>query len=714
MISTIILYANTEITPERNFIVEDIAEYLAKRSQITLTNFQYQRNSLQHQIKVNFSQVAVNYTYESGFNYCSIINEGTKPVYYFIVKKTQIAENTILFDLVMDVCNSFEFMVDYQFTLKSRIIREHKDRFYNTNTLSELRRKIDFYSEGLNPTLYKEGDDFKLTSNKWSLIFKNQTEVSDTTNNPVLVYAAPEFECSIQTGSNFTLTPDNLIAQTSSEPHQYYFSYDLNPSGTFIANGATYTLNSTTQRVLLMYTDGTTLTAVFLKYTDTGEYVGLGSSVSNSGTITFTNGTTITRTDVALTTIQFPLSLINGSNLTINFNAGAGTVRSNQLSDVDRTDPTLLKIIKLPYPPFTESYSSNAIVLPEGWIFDSSLNLLRLSNINVPLTSAFGPAYDTSHFGFPELYYVPDTISPTQGRDYEAESKMFHSEFYQKKFVYDSYSYQFQLEKIPYVEGSNGPFAVSFKCTSTINSRFMFDFKSYNEGSYATQDYPYVMLVTRNNEATLFNNAYVNYINNAYNYDLKTNERNVTANWISVGLNGIATGINLGTGSDSISVASATSLGKQTIVGIYNAISSQEQMEQNLEAKKAQLMTQATSVIGSDDVDLMESYSGNEAKIVTYTPSEKLYQSILDLFHYTGYISNEMKVPEVNTRYWFNYLQADPQIVPIANLSNDIIVELQNRFKEGMTFLHHHDTTRVGWDFNQTYENWETWIIDLL
>ena len=102
-------------------------------------------------------------------------------------------------------------------------------------------------------------------------------------------------------------------------------------------------------------------------------------------------------------------------------------------------------------------------------------------------------------------------------------------------------------------------------------------------------------------------------------------------------------------------------------------------------------------------------YSNNKAKLVLYKVSPRLEKELDNLFYYTGYVCNEMKIPSTNSRYWFNFLAAELDITGIsASIPEVCLTELFNKYKEGVTFLHGHLVNNVlTWDFAQEKENIE-------
>ena len=120
---------HTNIKPNDNYIIEDIDAFLSNtnycQTLTTLDNFQYQRSEYQKQIKVNLNQDAVD-NFKMVPDYIKIENP-SRVFYYFILGDRQISENTVEFDLQLDVLNTFDG--SYNFTDKSQIEREHVDKY---------------------------------------------------------------------------------------------------------------------------------------------------------------------------------------------------------------------------------------------------------------------------------------------------------------------------------------------------------------------------------------------------------------------------------------------------------------------------------------------------------------------------------------------------------------------------------------------------------
>ena len=295
------------------------------------------------------------------------------------------------------------------------------------------------------------------------------------------------------------------------------------------------------------------------------------------------------------------------------------------------------------------------------------------------------------------------------------ESKLFHSEFFKPTYVYDSFTFVMQLEKLnleSYFDVDERKLKIKFTMTSTINSKFMFTFTNYHL-ERGDENYAKYMVISRNNEEVLYNIPYINYIRTGYNYDKKQKALQNTSNYIGVGLSLVALGASLFFPSVSLKVAgvvgSFTSLAANTKNAVMTAIKSEEDLRQKLIEKKQE----SASIEGSDDVDLMSEYAKNRIKYLEYTPSTIMKNLLFDLFFYAGYSSGRMGKPNHNTRVNFDYLEADVSLETAGqNVSEDIIEELKNCFKAGVTYIHKTSRSSNKWDIAQKYENWEVSLLE--
>ena len=225
---TLKLYADTKIKPQKNFVIDDIASYLASiSSTLTIADYQYQRFDLYKRIKVNLSQEYQDtFAITTKWDYLSIetiINNVSSFHYYFIKSYRQIAQSTIELDIEMDTINTFDFVSSIdaskknkQYTLnkKSLINREHKDR---------LRKKSFQYTELFEIGSSNQSYNDQLDSTYWTF---ESTPQSQLIGASVIGYSyemIPESGTVQPTIMNFTftITSDGKIHFVASKSGNY-------------------------------------------------------------------------------------------------------------------------------------------------------------------------------------------------------------------------------------------------------------------------------------------------------------------------------------------------------------------------------------------------------------------------------------------------------------------------------------------------------------
>lgn len=616
--------------------------------------------------------------------------------------------------------------------------------FQWATALADHYRLIDDVSESPGAPLYhNQNDDFVVaepTDVSWNILYtsRNEYDKTDPTafdlNNPIDCYLYPDnpVEMKVYTGpgvlgpndflegSKYTIFAQNMGYRNADHPNQ---NVDFKGNEDFaITSGKSQVAQISAPEKHLNYYEGqfvsieknnNKLDVVQYKYTSESALFGL----IGANTFQIPVRTVSGLDQIKLETANDVICYIGASDqikdvATYKANTiGRGTesVQTlNSIADVDRTDTRILKIIKLPYPPADITGAPDLSLNSAMWIYDTAKKALKLVDIN----SRFGHDLDVAIDPLAELLItIPD--NPTeQNRDDRFESKLLHSDFLTQKFVYDAFGLPIALER---VNAANylraGRFKIKFAPTSTINSRFMFQFVDYVQ-KLAPEDYPDFFVVSRNNELTLYNSPYINYIRNGYNYDQKNKQIALAQNVIGLATGGANQGLSLyqlgqrtGAAGLGVPVASAAlSLAggiTNTIIGAINA-------ERAIEQKLKDLSMQSVSVAGSDDIDLLINYSQNRLKLCRYTASDNVRRLYADLFYYCGYQTQKQGTPSTDSRYWFNYVKCAAVFDDLAPFSESIKDELARRYFEGVTILHH----RAGaWDFEQVKENWETSIL---
>ena len=825
MTSTITLYKDCKIIPTKNFIVDDLESYLSSLTSATRSNFQYLRNDLKLTIKINEGEEFSESLYANNYNYLKVSQNGVN-YYYFITKKTQIAESTIALELVMDTLNTYKWGEDFAISNRTRVKREHKDRLdyrvkrafipislfttspsypaalinrtitggikildgetheeltfpatfrlitagvislrgfsiidcskelstlFHTSTPSryflssisielipytlstpvsfndiqftgQLIRVVDYYSEGITPVLYKEelGELNELCPNKWNLVYRN----ADNDQDAVSCYCIPEDEMGliIPAKTNFVYTDfedgkyyiigafwkDWTWRQTASGSIEFVLpdSRVVRVSHSVDAPGSVATFES-----IIIHRSGSTLQYAKYIFTANLDLISGGVPLITNRVVAipFTTFTTMKLGENKLSAKVNSIPGVNDGYTYWNyeFETTEQEYVLTNFADVNRVDPKLIKIIKLPYFPSTYEYANDLLKVDSTWVYETSVYKSLLLN---DLDTKFSNTITSDILNPLNIFEVSGAPNTTALRDDKYESKLFHSDYYQPKFVYDSFGFIFEIEKIDYERFNPSTyFTFEFIMTSTINSKFMFKFPEYVL-RLSTQDYDNILPVARNNEAPIYNSSYITYLRTAYRYDLK-NYYQKEGMIKFTGLTGMVDSAKsmLSDFAEEDYGGGLFDFYSSNIKRLANAIVQRNTNEWSLQAKIEQLKNQANSVNGSDDIDLMENYANNKAKLCLYKVSERMRGLLADLFYYFGYTTDEIKIPQVNTRYWFNFLSCELEFTGLdKNISDSAKNDLVARFNAGATFLHHHEV----WDFEQVKENWETILLN--
>lgn len=153
-----------------------------------------------------------------------------------------------------------------------------------------------------------------------------------------------------------------------------------------------------------------------------------------------------------------------------------------------------------------------------------------------------------------------------------------------------------------------------------------------------------------------------------------------------------------------LSTVQALGQAGSTATGLMGTIAGIIQGEQNLKRTLQEANAQAISVEGSDDIDLLNYYNfDNKLFYTRYYISDRLQSEVDKLFYYAGYATNQTKIPNLNTRVNFNFIQMDLKLKQ-DKLNSDVDEDIKARLQIGVTFHHEYNGT---YDFDQECENLE-------
>ena len=794
--STITLYTREiGIEAEKLQMIEDFENYLSSKatSLAIIQSYQYQKIELTKYLKVDISQSFQSPLKDQNYVYCKIVNsDNTRPIYYWIKKMNWKSSSCIELDLVLDTLNTFKMGVDYTFSPKTIIQRQHKDRLGYLETMAyDNPVQVDYteregYEIFSNDRIYvyawdsyvvfqsyepldKQEVTFDITDNRNRYIlylydksthkiiygsndptnpeyFEIHKMVSKTVyDNDYNDYTMISYEGEIVSSNSLiflalnedkaisidrTQTPDLYIAiQLKAyggtqfpmtfhldENHEYV---EDNPDTNFSLNIVSYlTIRQVFKRIIDFTNEDLNPNLYHNEETFQNAIINDGNSRNLEWYLVY-----ITDSDTPTTILCW---LVPDRDIYIDDSVLGNNQPVIGIDKIDRTLSRLIKIIKLPYIPYKFTISANDRIYIDNdkWTYDGvTKQHIQLKDLNLEFLNNL----DTNNFSLNNelLLTNNDLNSLVSTRDDTYESKLFHSEFYLKKYVYDSFAIPFKYECIDvdyWFETNKLAFpqikdSITFKMSNTINSRFGFKFNHMMTGAYGERDFNPYLLIARNNEPPLYNSAYLNYIRTGFNYDVKNKNSSNAKNWIMFGaslsgtiaslVGAVATqgaSTPLVIASVSGTIASASSLA--------NAIITTGQNERSIDQKLTQLEAQATNVSNADDLDLMVWYSSNKLHIATYKPVYRVEKLCKDLFYYYGYKDNVTGIPNTNTRIWFNYLKCEPILeFTSINMPQEIEEELKGIMRNGFTIIHKYNNT---WDIEQVKENWEVSMLPYL
>ena len=782
MATIIKLYYNTGIRPEKNAAIEGITTFLSTKQSVTIPLNRFIQHDTSLSIKIDSNLLTDKYTgnvlnpFRNGKpDYCGIKNDQDSDyVYYYVMNKDWTATRTVTLELAIDSLTSFQNA--WEFTDKTVVTREHKDRFINKQVtigaFTYLPRKLYLDGDNIQPALYNKEEDYiedYEAPGDWYLMYiaNNTSGAVEGKDYPIDAYLVSG--SNIAVGSfTYRLTVSSLDASKV-----YYFGGSV--IGSFAADD--YAVLPDGSKLML---DG----IYFLKKPQSGNWqlskaLGNGNSkyiTSFADHLDFSSikNLIIAPVDCLLSTLaQMPASINNsktGTKAPVKV-ASSGSV--DGIETVDRTDTRILSILKLPYAPVdivineeTEEFQLPAEIEKVSAITWQN----QKSNSYLKIKSNYLSAFEKDIMfpkGFLDYAFMKKS-EITDVRKLEAESALYRSDYFQFRFVYDSFSYPLQYELLDEnylktVYNTQGPLTIKMVTTSTMNSRFLFDFNNNGNGyvyGYKDQDYPYIMNVARNNNVATYNSDYINYIRNGYNYDVKAKNAAVLNARLGIGASAVSTGLQLfGLGGTVKSLSKAAAAAKEGIefetwaqksmgnastvgitegniaqykaqleetqnklrtsttlalgqaytgvTGIINGVQQIQLTEANFQQKQHAIKQASVSVSGSDDIDLLSYYSKNRMKVERWECSDRMKKALGDLYYYQGYSTQEQKIPTHNNRKWFDFLQCQADIKNTKNLDQKFIDNIKDRLSIGVTYYHN---VNGQWDLEQTKGNNEKWI----
>ena len=693
-----------------------------------ITDYKYVEPDLEIRIKIPKPSHVRDKSFLGDYCVCStdLDTGGTSYYCYYVTNVSWKARETVEVTLALDTLTTFfgigSNTLPKSLTSESHITRKFKDRYTFKDAGIYAIPKVDNYSESFNtvPTIRDTVStvDASFGPNNWTLVYITEY-ASDTelAENPVSCYIYPSSKVSISTTQRGTRT---WTTSTWSSDRAWAWSTTDNPYFSVAIGGRTISYNLKTSPKLgvscwLLYSPSNktyTLRTIVSNYaaqsgTVTQMYENTGDSITfNYINKVYQQDYDYVNTQVTTTTEKYwPYAGKMNTESPVSINAGSETSVLPAFSTwyaEHKTDSRIVKIRELPYPPFDfQTTSEGVMVIPSGWeITADGLKFAGTTFGSYTLNSSVLDDYAS-------LFTVKKTDIVDTDPSLLRETKLLNSDFYTRKFVYDTSYWSSKLENDK-GENPTGLLSIDYKVSDGLDNGLAFKFDS---GQYQTTDFGDYLVCDRNTDKPYFTNEYLNYVKYGKYYDEKATRWNIGGSVVS-SAGSIASTLASGAfaGSQIGSVGGGWGAVVGAAVGIVSASISIAKTAStawdSINSKISQYQSQASSVSGANDLSLFRYYSGNKLLEITYKPYADISQMLYGYFRQFGYACDEYGVPTMTRRY-VDYFVIDP-------VFNKSFVSTFDKFLDDITarlrlgFRCYHNVNNNTYDINLTKENWET------
>lgn len=371
------------------------------------------------------------------------------------------------------------------------------------------------------------------------------------------------------------------------------------------------------------------------------------------------------------------------SNLNQTFTSGEYTIASvNEVYKLILDSPGLLGAYITPCLPFAISVDSNFNI-----IYDSSKLTINFNLI--PTTQHFMIEITNINFNYIDndliyrslnkstwLAYTPN-LQITADSSINNESKLFTYPYMYYELT------DFQSEPcIYYNEYMPDSFNLNYVSSITDSYKIRYYIENYNNSPDAKN---YCYISQSNNEIPLINDAWKNYVQNR-----RTSA--ITGLFVNTFESIAKTGAFALAGMPVAGVASSAGV----IGNIINFIGKEQQIKKIPDNIK-QYGNNGNFAIVDDNIF---------PRITLYAIQDQFKNVIYLFFQKYGYKCNESKVPDTQSRYYYNYIQTSGCELE-SNIDQEYIDLIKGIYDKGITIWHYRDSNTFKGIGNYDYENVE-------
>ena len=620
------------------------------------------------------------------------------------------------------------------FTDKTRIIREHQDRWGKSG--SYYYPIVDKYAEGFECTKNKLSSEVFMNYGRMYLIqvSKNSTTPDVVDTHPYDTYVC--YDNSIQFAPAGTDTGETTLYLSTTKCYvvvEGTIKYTNTAIGSGeVSIGESYTQDGVTAFArafkIQLLTNNTTVIKALYYTTDKYPYSFAFSrdAISSTGVTVakVTNAKYLyTKTTIegdyyflnSVTNLDAMLYATTQSDLNIGKYPARNTVA---FKEFDRTNTSIMGIYVVPYVEFN---NTNATFV-EGY------NLIKPNSWSAQIGTATLSYYWSTNIG-------------------EYESKLLSPEFRETLIKYQGNTL-FNINPCYMSAGEhklvlkanfsqNNPQYINYYLTIT-NYNFL---SKYDQDSYVPTKYI----------VPLFTNEWSDYVRNGFNYDVSERERSKKLSIINATISGVSAVSSLAMSAlplgNSIAGAMSSYIDQSRRYTLLQGIDDSVQQpslyktanSNNVGALSSLAINQGLGAVGSmvNSINAIDSANksyqhnlnnrsnsktslngdnsdyelanDNQLSIQIWTPEDYVLENVKKTFHLIGYNHPVIEKPNTTSRYWFNYIQCQPDWdeSTINEIPKEILDDLNQKYSNGVTVFHYHD----GYDLDQANENKENSLL---
>lgn len=289
----------------------------------------------------------------------------------------------------------------------------------------------------------------------------------------------------------------------------------------------------------------------------------------------------------------------------------------------------------------------------------------------------------------PDMERTIEDLNPQNPKSITNEPKLYTNPFYTLKLSHGNNELEINRNDL------TDKLTIAYKAAFSVVGGQSFILRNYKgeENNYENSIY----FDATTNEMPLRTDAWLNYLQN--------NKASRALGYVTdtIGLIG-----SVGSLAGNIAGGNLTgaAIGAGQVIGSVEKIAGRYAAEKDLQNRPDEVKNT------SQDVILNYTTKGLSLVLSTYEMRQQFKSKAFNYFYHFGYAVNDFETPNVNSRYYFNYIKTIGANI-ISNIDHDYIEQLQAIFDKGLTIWHYRNSNDWHGVGNYNYENAETNIVEV-